>query len=267
MGSGAIITYDLASNLARRFTSVSTQASGVPLHILGRTYDNNSPSDSIALSADTNTLYYAALDGTSLYSLETQYLRDFSLTSQQLEAQVVEVGDKGDASDGMVMTDSNELYFGGLQQSALFKWAVGSAMTAKQSVWQSDDDLNWIDTFAFDDVKLDLLFTTNKLQKLFYPAENGGYDFSGHTANFKIFRIPVGCGSYLRHQQFLTLPGSPPTYSERTVVMLGVAVAAMLFVILMMGIYLQRRTVEMRRLKRTVNQLGGKSAEYLVMGE
>lgn len=100
-GPGAIIVYDRTRNVARRFSDASTAADpSVVIAINSVIYPGiNTPSDGIALSPDRSTLFYCALRGQTLYAVPTSALRNFMLTTAQISAQVVNMGNKP-PSDG-----------------------------------------------------------------------------------------------------------------------------------------------------------------------
>jgi hypothetical protein len=109
---GAIHVYDYNSGTVRTFTGVSTQvelpAAGGPIftyvNSTGQwvTYPVENPSDSIALTPDRSQLFYAALAGTTLYSLPTSALKNFGLSETAWRAALTPVdhGRKHGPSDG-----------------------------------------------------------------------------------------------------------------------------------------------------------------------
>lgn len=108
--------YDYNSNEARLFTDpVTMAAEQQPLTIQGFTYPIFNPTDSIALSPKGEQLYYAPLDGFNLHQVDTDLLRNFSTTNEELAAAVDTVGSKEDASDGFTMDGYGRLYFGGVR--------------------------------------------------------------------------------------------------------------------------------------------------------
>lgn len=100
-GPGAIIVYDRTRNVARRFSDATTAADpSVAIAINSVIYPGiSTPSDGIALSPDRRMLFYCALRGQTLYAVPTAALRDFSLSTAAISAQVVNYGYKP-PSDG-----------------------------------------------------------------------------------------------------------------------------------------------------------------------
>ena len=85
-GNGGIYGYDLSTNQARFWTDVTTQSEpNNVFNISGVVYDlAPTPSDGIALTPDTDLLFYSPLAGVNLYSLSTSVFRNFSSSSQQV---------------------------------------------------------------------------------------------------------------------------------------------------------------------------------------
>lgn len=71
-------------------------------------------SDGIALSPDKQYLYYKPLTDNKLYRIKTSFLRDESLTAQQLGEKVEYLG-KFTTTDGMEFDNKGNLYFGDLE--------------------------------------------------------------------------------------------------------------------------------------------------------
>jgi sugar lactone lactonase YvrE len=193
-GDGGIIVFDVTARKARRFTDSTTQADlsyetqtfcGEKTITLGAT-----PSDGIALSVDGKTLYWCALIGVNVYSLDTSLLRDFDVTNDQLSSSVKFIGAKRGLSDGMAMAPSGDLYFGNLAECGVQSWDVSlEKITSSNQPFVAKDSktLMWVDTFAFDEFG-DLYFTTNKLGYFF----NDLMDFSGASGpNFRIVKLPL----------------------------------------------------------------------------
>ncbi len=71
------------------------QPNAVGFMIDGKAYNNTTPIDSIALSPDYTTFYYAALAGFSLYSIPTSILNGPGLTESVFEKNYAYHGEKG----------------------------------------------------------------------------------------------------------------------------------------------------------------------------
>lgn len=160
-GNGGIIVYDVVNNRSRAFRGPSTERnSSYDFCVNNICYGNDgvgsSPSDGIALSSDGNILYWSPVQGQGLYSINTTYLRDFSLSDQEFQDYVIMLGFKSGCSDGLLFFNGN-LFYGDLQHSSL---AVATniqnivtnsdAMITSIISQPSPQTLNWIDTLAID---------------------------------------------------------------------------------------------------------------------
>ncbi|KAL8690700.1 MAG: hypothetical protein Q9218_003912 [Villophora microphyllina] len=132
------------------------------------TFAGNFGADGIALSADGETLFFAAVGARTLYSIPTVRLRDRSLTSEIMaEASVVSRGEKG-VSDGLETDSNGFIYTGNFEDNAVntFNPANGTV-----SIFARDPTIGWTDTFA---VAADgyIYFTENQLwrTKSYYPG-------------------------------------------------------------------------------------------------
>eukprot|EP01130_Rhizamoeba_saxonica_P017477 TRINITY_DN8482_c0_g1_i1.p1 TRINITY_DN8482_c0_g1~~TRINITY_DN8482_c0_g1_i1.p1 ORF type:complete len:447 (-),score=48.59 TRINITY_DN8482_c0_g1_i1:73-1413(-) len=193
--NGGIIIYDFNKNMARRFDSTFFLGPSMDntIDINDRKYPVVSPSDGIALTYDTNTLYFCTLSRIHLYSIDTLYLQNFTYTNLDIEKHVNYVGRKG-YSDGMTATADNYLVFGDLENSAVKMWKMGGTAIAYNTTLLVKDAKRsqWPDTFGFD--REDLIYVSNKLQYLFF----GGYKWDGSDgANFRVWRVPFGKKSYM----------------------------------------------------------------------
>jgi len=206
---GAVIVYDANSNRARRFADVSTQseAPAAVISINGTAYSGiNAPTDGIALSADSQTLYWCPLRGYNLYSLPTSMLANFSVSSAQLSSQVRRWGTKMSQSDGMAIDQYGVLYFGLLSLNGVARWDTNTADLSTQAIiTQNNSTMCWVDTFGFDN-NGGLIYSTNNLQLYFVRQ----MDISGASgANFRLWRVPIGANSYLAAQRAIPIPPSP----------------------------------------------------------
>jgi sugar lactone lactonase YvrE len=155
-GLGGILVVDLASGkVARRLAGhPSVEAEDLLLVVEGQPlYVKPAPgvapaglkaaSDGIALSPDGETLYYCPLTSRRLYAVPTAYLRDPTLSPEELAAQVRDLCPKP-AVDGMVMDERGRLYLSGFEHNAIMRRLPdGTIETLAQ-----DPRLLWPDTFA-----------------------------------------------------------------------------------------------------------------------
>lgn len=175
-GKGALVMYDRLAKTSRRFEHSSTSADG--------------PVDGIALTPDRTRVFYCGITSLALYSISTEAFRDFS---KPVEESLVAHGDKPDGSDGMAFGSDGSLFFGGLQTDAIYRWnpASSTPVSAAAKIAQDKEELNWVDTLAFDN-RGNLLVTSNKLGQFF----GGAMDFT--KPNFRIISLDVGADSYMK---------------------------------------------------------------------
>ncbi len=147
---GAIIVVDLASGHAFRAldshpstqieSNVVVEVDGAPL----RRPDGRQPvfaSDGIALSNDGRTLYWQALTGRTLYSIDTATLVS-GKTKSEIDAAVVKVGTTA-VADGLWISSTNVLYVTSPSDNSVKYWTG----TALETV-VADDRLRWPDTLS-----------------------------------------------------------------------------------------------------------------------
>jgi hypothetical protein len=199
-GSGAIIVFDLAARLSRRYTGISTQNDpSYAMTVNGVHYGKRiftTPSDGIALTADNNAIFYCQVQGTTLYRLPTAVLRNFSTTASEIDAAVQNLGFK-QPSDGIKYLNG-ELFWGSLPESRYYRIAVDSISMPDLSTAIAspinEETMEWIDTFAIDlqaeknHEPSKLWFVSNRLDK--YSVNT--MDFTGgHGANMRIINFVV----------------------------------------------------------------------------
>ncbi|MFC1799830.1 SMP-30/gluconolactonase/LRE family protein [Candidatus Eisenbacteria bacterium] len=149
-GLGAIVVVDLKTKKSRRLLSdhPSTKSEGITLIIEGSKWlrAGKSPkvhSDGLALTSDGKYLYYQALTGRTLYRIETRWLRDESLSAQQLGKKVESMYETGPA-DGIAFGDDRYLYITAIEDNAVKKFVrLGTVETIAE-----DPRLKWPDSIA-----------------------------------------------------------------------------------------------------------------------
>jgi sugar lactone lactonase YvrE len=155
-GPGAIIVMDIASGKATRRLSGAKSTSvdpafipvveGQALMIKGADGKLKVPgvaSDGIAVSADGKTLYFSPLSSRHLYAVPTALLRDASVSEQQLDAAVQDLGEKG-ASDGLEADARGAVYAGDYEHNGIRKRLADGS-------WQTivhDPRVLWPDTLS-----------------------------------------------------------------------------------------------------------------------
>lgn len=147
---GAIIVVDLDSGKGFRALdghpstqvdkTVTVMIDGKPL----KRPDGRQPvfsSDSIAISNDGKTLYYQALTGKTLYSIDTAKLRPD--VSEQERAAAVKTVATTHVADGLWMSKAGVLYLTSPSDCSVNRLAGGGVETVL-----TDKRLRWPDTFA-----------------------------------------------------------------------------------------------------------------------
>ncbi|MFT9418773.1 SMP-30/gluconolactonase/LRE family protein [Acetobacter sp.] len=190
-GHPALVVLDLATGRQRRVleNTVSilpdpgyqTVLDGRVLH-----YDPAHPTfpaggaDGITLSAGSERVYYAPLASRRLYSLPTDKLADFSLSSAQLAALVVDEGEKG-AADGLATDPWNRIYTTAADHDAVFRRNPDGTF----ELLASDPRFVWPDgIFADHQAVYVVLGQWNRLPRL-----HNGQDL--RKPPFLVARIPI----------------------------------------------------------------------------
>jgi sugar lactone lactonase YvrE len=139
-------------------------------------------SDGIALSPDGDWLYYKPLTDNKLYRIETGYLRNESLSAEELANCVEDLG-QFTATDGMAFDRKGNLYLGDMQNYALMKITPDLQM----STFIKDDELIWPDSYSLSKDGSYLYVSTSQIQK--QPDYNEGEN--KRTSPHKIFRVKL----------------------------------------------------------------------------
>ena len=185
-GLGAIIVVDLLSGQSRRLLDdhYSTKAEFSTLFINGQTVYFVIHADGLALSNDRNYLYYKALTGNSLYRIETDVLRDTTLTNIQIENAVEFVIDAMPC-DAIEFDAENILYFTAIQDNAVYY--LTSNLEFEIAV--VDDRLKWPDSFSITPSD-EIYVTTSRIY--FPPGTHGLFKITKSTTGigFKDTEIP-----------------------------------------------------------------------------
>lgn len=130
-GHPALVVLDIATGQQRRVLANTVSVlpdTGYQTVLDGRVlrYDPSHPTfpaggaDGITLSVDSTRVYYAPLASRRLYSLPTEKLADFSVSSEQLAALVVDEGEKG-AADGLATDPWDRIYTTAADHDAVFR--------------------------------------------------------------------------------------------------------------------------------------------------
>ena len=144
-GIGAIIVVDLESGKSRKLldSHYSTRAEFTTLVINGQTINFEIHSDGLALTNDRNFLYYKALTGNSLFRIETEILRDTTLTNTEIE-NAVEFVIETLPCDAIEFHPDGKLFFTAIEENAIYY--LTPSLEFKVAV--TDNLLKWPDSFS-----------------------------------------------------------------------------------------------------------------------
>lgn len=187
----ALVVVDIATGRQHRVlaTHRSTQPEpGFVANLEGRPlrYEANHPTfpiggvDGLTLSADSARLYYAPLTSRRLYSIATDVLARWDATDSELEAAVVNEGEKGFA-DGLASDADDNIYVTDAEHDSI----VRRAHDRRLDVLARDPRIVWPDgIFATRDHVYVTLGQWNRL-----PAFNDGTDL--RKPPYLLVRIPI----------------------------------------------------------------------------
>ncbi len=188
-GTGAIIVVDLDSGLSRRLLSdhPSTKAeAGFILKADGmelRDENGKAPrinSDGIALDPEKKFLYYHALTATTLYRIDTKYLRDATLLPAEVAGHVEKLGETGPV-DGMEMDRNYNLYVTSLEDNSIKRYRVYDGSLVRIV---GNDLIQWPDSMSISPDNY-LYFTASQINRM--PRFNQGVD--KRKPPYRIFRV------------------------------------------------------------------------------
>jgi len=173
-GEGAIVVVNLATSEATRrlMTHPSTKAEDITLTIEGQQLNIKVHSDGLALDPQGDFLYYQALSGRSLYRINTEALRDLSLSEDAL-GQKVEFVTRSGASDAIEFDPRGNLYLTSLEFNAIRRYTPQGNL----EVVIQDPQLKWPDSFAI--TKEGIVYVTTSQLHL----------GNSRTEPYKIFRL------------------------------------------------------------------------------
>jgi sugar lactone lactonase YvrE len=172
-GSGAIVVVDLEKGTGRRTLaghhSTKAEPGFVPV-IEGKELRDASGrvpqihADGIAIDTEGEYLYYHALTARTLYRIRTSYLKDSTLTEEELGRHVERVAETG-AADGMLMDTFGNLYFTALEENAIKRYSPdGKIITIVQAGnihWPDSMDISADDYLYFTDSQINLMSRFN----------------------------------------------------------------------------------------------------------
>ena len=221
-GDGGLIVYSFNTNSGRFYTGASTKVEPFATIIVinGLSYNFTAPADTLALSPDTETLYYGALAGFTMFSLPTNVLSNFSASNATIDAAVRAAFNRTSANgaltqcDGMTTSAQGSFFYGSFgnpfENSIVERLSNGTVMT----LYDNTTTMQWVDTLGWAGPE-QLIFTTNRLQKYF--ADPVQLNFS--ETNFRVMSLTVpNQTSYLEAQNITRTPQSaPPTFGAHAV--------------------------------------------------
>ncbi|MDB6138743.1 MAG: hypothetical protein JWO94_1815 [Verrucomicrobiaceae bacterium] len=191
-GSGALVIADLKTGKARRLLAshACTKAEeDAQITVDGiKVIDpktGKAPAfkvDGIAFDKEGGWLYFHPLAGVSLYRIKTKWLRDESLSDDQLAAKVETLGSTP-KPDGMLEGKNGTVYLTAVEKDGIARFDPESRKT-KMVV--EDKRLQWPDTMAWGPDGM-LYVTTSQIHRM--PKYHDGQ--SKQDGPFKVYRIKL----------------------------------------------------------------------------
>ncbi len=194
-GPNAIVVVDLATG--RSFRRLNQDASvlaeeqflmfaeGQPVYMTTPGYPPkavNFAADGIAISADGQTLYYCPINGTKLYAVSTEMLRDRSKSDAQVAATVRIVTGKM-PSDGLESDAAGNVYLSDPVTDSIHRW---NPTTGLIETLVHDPRLLWPDTMS---VATDGYLYVNANQLNRQPSMHNGVD--QRVKPYSMFRMKI----------------------------------------------------------------------------
>lgn len=172
IGPAGLIVVDLKSKVARRFEAPVLQSEDKDMVIDGKVINfGGKPArvgiNPVTLSADRETLYFGAMNGTAWYGVPAKLFRD-GADDKTIVAAIRKVGDKP-ISDGAATDAAGNHYFTDLQEHGISRLGADGRLTQLLR----DDRLQWPDNVAVAPQGW-LYISVNQLTTT--PAFTGGGD-------------------------------------------------------------------------------------------
>jgi len=139
--------------------------------------------DGIAINSDGSRLYYCPLGSRRLYSVSTDVLSNRDVSPEEVEATVIDHGDRGGAADGLESDSEGNIYSTNYEHNAILR------LRHSDNLWETvvcDPRLLWPDTLS---LAMDgyLYVTANQLHR--QARYNKGKDI--RRKPYTLFRIKV----------------------------------------------------------------------------
>lgn len=190
---GGIVIYDYKNNQSQRFEDVTMKydkkgSIATQFDIANYTIPNMTfAMDGIALTPTRDYIIYCPLSSYKLYLISTYDILN------NIHDNITLLGTRLSQSDGITLSNTSSLYFGSFHQTAVYKtddW-INNDLN-QQILIQNENELQWIDTFGWDNSGY-LWFTTTRAQR--FILEKTNYN----DTNLRIFKIFVGESSYINY--------------------------------------------------------------------
>ncbi|MEH7280826.1 major royal jelly family protein [Bacillus toyonensis] len=201
---GGIIIYNMKIKQFRRVLHQHKSTQDYPnftFTVNGKSVWENNPikvgADGIALSADRSILYYCPLTGRNLYSIHTDFLKNFETSLQNIEENVKFIGNKYTNTDGMAADNMGNIYYTMIENQGIGMYNPKDSEFKKVI---SDNRMLWVDSISFDN-RGNLIFNTNRINEVL--AANDEIDWE-YQYNFIVWKMFIGenVKSYLYHSDF-----------------------------------------------------------------
>ncbi|RZC35853.1 MRJP domain containing protein [Asbolus verrucosus] len=155
------------------------------------------PIDGIALSPNRNGsrfVFYCSLSGLNLYAIRTDILKsEETCLGGFWRYEVKKIGQKQAQSDGLVVDNKGDLYYGLLPLHGVGKWNIYKPFSTAEIVAQNNETMIWTDSFALDD-KGFLYLLANNIHKFF----DSDYKLEiSDEVKFRILKLFTSSKSYL----------------------------------------------------------------------
>lgn len=158
------------------------------------------PIDGIALSPlnprrnEERIVYYTALSGYNLYAISNRILRNERFCKgDQWRAYVKHVGRKPAITDGMIIDNKGNLFYGLIQSHGIGKWNIYEYFNTAREVVSNSREIIWPDSFAMDNSGY-LYVLCNGIHKYF---DQGHRLTVSDEVKFRVLKLYTGNKNYM----------------------------------------------------------------------